>query len=111
MEELDVNFGSLADFTTAFGDDPFDDGHSSSEPSSDRARSFGQRRAADNTSKSVRTLSPRLANLMTPKEMSDFAMLQLFTELAEKRIETWGRVTKLIVMQPMDGLATPGWFL
>lgn len=56
--------------------------------------------------KSVPTLSPQLANLMTTREMAAFVMLQLFGELAEKRIEGWGRIARLIVTQPMDGFAT-----
>jgi hypothetical protein len=56
--------------------------------------------------KSVPALSPQLANLMTTREMAAFVMLQLFGEMAEKRIESWGRIARLIITQPMDGFAT-----
>jgi hypothetical protein len=52
------------------------------------------------------TLTPQLANAMTAKEMAAFDMLRLFEELSEERIESWGRVARLIVTQPMDGFAT-----
>jgi hypothetical protein len=56
--------------------------------------------------KSTPTLTPQLASAMTAKELATFAMLQLFGELSEQRIESWGRVARLIVTQPMDGFAT-----
>jgi hypothetical protein len=90
LEELGVDVGSLSDFTTELSDDAFD--NSRSAPSNNQAHPFDQKTLSGGVSKSVRTLSPQLANLMTTKEMSDFAMLQLFGQLAEKRIETWGRV-------------------
>lgn len=52
-----------------------------------------------------RKLSPQLASIMTTREMAAFAMLQMFTELSEQRIESWGRIARLIVLQPMDGFA------
>jgi hypothetical protein len=56
-----------------------------------------------------RKLSSQLASIMTTREMAAFAMLQMFTELSEQRIESWGRIARLIVLQPMDGFATsPG---
>lgn len=57
------------------------------------------------------TLSPQLAKVMTTREMAVFAMLKMFSELSEQRIESWGRVARLIVTQPMDGFAAvkPEW--
>ncbi|KAG8823674.1 hypothetical protein FRC17_009258 [Serendipita sp. 399] len=54
-------------------------------------------------------LTPQIANAMTTKEMTAYVMLQMFGELSEQRIESWARVAKLIVTQPMDGFATPEW--
>ncbi|KAG8814376.1 hypothetical protein FRC18_001994 [Serendipita sp. 400] len=54
-------------------------------------------------------LTPQIANAMTTKEMAAYVMLQMFGELSEQRIESWAKVAKLIVTQPMDGFASPEW--
>lgn len=51
-------------------------------------------------------LLPQYADLMTPREIATFHMLQLFYEISKQRIESWGRIARLVVLQPMDGFAT-----
>jgi len=56
--------------------------------------------------KAAPKLTPQIANAMTTREMAAYAMLQLFGELSEQRIENWEQVARLIITQPMDGFAT-----
>lgn len=101
LEEMGVDTGSLSDMSLNEGE---------TVPAISRLSRSGQAQSkfSNNGSKQIPTLSPQLASLMTTKEMSALVMLQLFGELSEKRIESWGRIAKLIVTQPMDGFATPG---
>jgi hypothetical protein len=53
-------------------------------------------------------LPPQFAELMTPRETAAFNMLQMFQQISEKRIESWNRIARLMVLQPMDGFAAVG---
>lgn len=59
--------------------------------------------SVDRTKSDNTKLSPQLASAMTTREMAAFVMLQRFGELSEQRIESWKRVARLIVTQPMSG--------
>ena len=104
LEELGVDVKTLSDLKL----DESEDVPSISRFSRSAAQAPTKYSSQVSTSstKQVPALSPQLASIMTTKEMSALVMLQLFGELSEKRIESWGRIAKLIVTQPMNGFAT-----
>lgn len=105
LEELGVDVGSLSDLSTDEGEEV--PAISRLSRSNAPAQSKFTQKISGSTSlaKTPPTLSPQLASLMTTREMSALVMLQLFGEMSERRIESWGRIAKLIVTQPMDGFA------
>jgi hypothetical protein len=104
LKELGVDVEPVSELTIDDKEDVL--GISLVSRSSNHFRQEHMQLLSNGGGKSTPTLSPQLANLMTTREMAAFVMLQLFGDLAEKRIESWGRVARLIVMQPMDGFAT-----
>lgn len=104
LEELGVDAGPLSELAIKDNEDAL--GISLLSRSSKYFQQEHQVLLSNGGVKSIPGLSPQLANLMTTREMAAFVMLQLFGELAEKRIESWGRIARLIITQPMDGFAT-----
>jgi hypothetical protein len=104
LKELGVDVEPLSDLTIDDKEDAL--GISLVSRSTNHFRQEHLQLLSNGGGKSIPSLSPQLANLMTTREMAAFVMLQLFGDLAEKRIESWGRVARLIVTQPMDGFAT-----
>jgi len=107
LTELGVDAGSISDL--AFGGNNAALGINPLPHSSSQFQQEALKPLSNGKSTLTPTLSPQLANVMTTREMAAFAMLQLFGDLAEKRIESWRRVARLIVTQPMDGFANAEW--
>lgn len=51
---------------------------------------------------SLGAIPAELVSSLSPRDLKKLAILQLFSELTAQRIESWGRVTRLVITQPMD---------